>query len=101
MAKAIGAGSTFETVGLIGVAAMIGGIMSPAEGGELPTALTGVSNIFEVWRRSSSKSRVDAFTGVAKMVLRAAPVVNVFVAGALEGVSATPECASSQAVALR
>jgi len=87
-----------EPVTFKGVASTIGGV---AACGVLPAALTGVSKMFDVGLGSSGNSRVELFTGVAKIVLRAGPEVNGFVVDALEGVSAMPVCASSRAVTLR
>ena len=87
-----------EPVAFKGVTSTIGGVT--ARGG-LPAALTGVSKMFEVELGSSGNSRLELFTGVAKIVLRADPEVNNFVVDALEGVSAMPVCASCRAVTLR
>ena len=99
MANAIGLVLAWlEPVAFKGVASTIGGV---AARGGLPAALTGVSKMFEVGLGSSGNSRVELFTGVAKIVLRVGPEVNSFVVDALEGVSAMPVCAGSRAVTLR
>lgn len=86
---------------LVGVAAMVVGWTKSLVKGELPITLAGVSKMFDATFDSLVGGAKFAFTGVANIVLRAAPDSKALVLGAFEGVSAMLSRASFRPVALR